>query len=102
MVAGRNRLDTEFMQQFPEELVSKGGGEAVYGAGFHSAESSFGLAVKVLDGNARALGPMILKLLDDLGVMTAERWEALNWFWKPEIKNVIGRTIGTYNVIVED
>jgi len=102
LVAGKKRLDTQFMEQFPGALVSKGGGEAVYGAALAGVRRPAGIAVKVLDGNARALGPMILRVLEDLGALEDGQKEALAWFWKPELKNVIGKIIGSYQLSVED
>lgn len=102
LVAGRKRFDTEVMTQFPGTLISKGGGEAVLGMGFQDGDQTFGIAVKVLDGNHRAVGPMALKVLDHLGLMDEEKFKNLNWFWHPELKNAASRIYGSYVTEIED
>jgi L-asparaginase II len=101
LVAGRKRLDTELMQQFPGTLISKGGGEGVLGIAINTGEEVYGIGLKVLDGNHRAVGPMVLKVLDQLGLMDSQRFERLNWFWQPELKNAADRVYGTYQTEIE-
>lgn len=98
LVAGRKRWDTEVMQQFPGTLVSKGGGEAVYGAGIKIDDRVYGLAVKVLDGHHRTLGAIVIALLNRIGMIDDAQREALKWFWQPELKNVAGRVTGSYDI----
>jgi L-asparaginase II len=63
MVAGTDRFDTAVMGG--TDLVSKGGAEAVYGAG---SPEGWGLALKISDGGSRALRPAALTVLARRGV----------------------------------
>jgi len=63
MVAGTDRFDTAVMGG--TGLVSKGGAEAVYGAG---SPEGWGLALKISDGGSRALRPAALAILAHRGV----------------------------------
>ena len=63
MVAGTGRFDTAVMRG--TGLVSKGGAEAVFGAG---SPEGWGLALKISDGGSRALRPATLTALARRGV----------------------------------
>ncbi len=65
LVGGPGRLDTDLMTAAAGEYVVKIGAEAVYCVGH--LPSGRGLALKVEDGNARAIGPALHDLLTELG-----------------------------------
>lgn len=70
MVAGTDRLCTRLMRGFKtESLVAKAGAEAVYCVGL--PEKGLGLAVKIEDGNSRAMPAVVLAILDKLGYPSA-------------------------------
>jgi len=101
LVAGRKRFDTDLMTQFPDILISKGGGEAILGLGINTGDRVLGIALKVLDGNHRGVGPMALKILDECGLMDDDKFEKLNWFWHPKLKNPAERVYGSYQTEFE-
>lgn len=69
-MSGTGRDDELWMRAVPG-LVSKGGAEGVHLLGLPAGG---GLAVKVDDGNARAVGPVVVAVLRALGV---DAWTAL-------------------------
>jgi len=68
LVSGDARLDFELARSFPNNVVSKAGAEAVIGVGFR--EPALGIAVKVHDGSERALAPLVVAVLHELGLVT--------------------------------
>lgn len=101
LVGGEGRFDTALMESYPEKILSKGGAEAVSAAGFIMPDGQvYGLAVKVLDGNYRAIGQMVLKILEDIGFIKAPLSAKLMKWWQPELKNHARRIIGTTNTLI--
>ena len=103
LIGGNGRFDTLLMESFPGKIMSKGGAEAVSAAGFIMPDGQiYGLAVKVLDGNYRAIGQMVLSLLQDIGFIQGAMPDALNKWWKPELKNHAKHVVGTSCTILKD
>ena len=101
VVGGNGRFDTMLMQSFPGKIMSKGGAEAVSAAGFIMPDGQvYGLAVKVLDGNYRAIGQMVLRMLEDLGFIKEPLPEALDRWWNPQLKNHAKQIVGTMRTII--
>lgn len=92
LVAGTGRLDTDLMKATGGSVVAKIGAEGVYALAI--PEKGLGLAVKVEDGNMRALGPIIVEALTQLGVLSAEQREALAVHDKISIKNNLREVVG--------
>ncbi|MBI6546931.1 MAG: asparaginase [Cyanobacteria bacterium NC_groundwater_1444_Ag_S-0.65um_54_12] len=92
MVAGTDRRDTAIMLATSGRLVSKGGAEGV-SAGCYPAKG-IGWALKISDGNARAVGPALLALLLQFGLLTAAEYERLATWGTPLLKNHAGTVVG--------
>ena len=67
MVSGEKRLDLSIMRSFPRNVVCKIGAESLEGVGF--ADPCLGIAVKVHDGNQRALGAIFVEVMKQLGII---------------------------------
>jgi L-asparaginase II len=65
-VSGPGRLDTELMRAEEGCLIAKIGGEGVHAGGV-TGNASFGWAMKIIDGNRRAIGPTLAAALSALG-----------------------------------
>lgn len=103
LIGGNGRFDTVLMEAYPGRIMSKGGAEAVSAAGFVMPDGkAYGLAVKVLDGNYRAIGQMVLKILEDMGFLEAPLPESLHKWWTPELKNHAKHIVGTSQTIIEE
>jgi L-asparaginase II len=92
MVAGKDRLCTAIMTVLKEDVVSKGGGEAVYCAA--SRERGFGICVKVEDGTPRATGPAVIEAMRQLGVASERHVQELAEFSRPAMRNCRGEVVG--------
>jgi len=86
MVSGEGRFDLALMQSFPGNVVCKVGAESIEGIGFKNEK--IGIAVKIHDGNQRALYPVCIEVLRQLGLTEDPlRFEYLADFYKAEIRN---------------
>ena len=65
LVAGESRLDTRLMRAAPGRVVAKGGAEGVQGVGLLPAAtaSAVGCVIKVEDGSARPIPPVVALFL---------------------------------------
>jgi L-asparaginase II len=64
LVSGRGRLDYDLAQAFGTRAIAKVGAEGLMLMAFR--EPALGLAVKIIDGAGRALGPVLLETLKQL------------------------------------
>lgn len=92
MIGGKGRFDTELLSHFGDRLIGKFGDEGVYCVGL--VGKGIGIALKIEDGHTRAVGPVILETLRQLGVVEVEELESLKHLWKPSIKNHRGEQVG--------
>lgn len=91
LISGPGRLDTELMIAGAGQLVAKIGGEGVHAGGLKGA--NLGWAMKVIDGNRRAIGPALSAALSQAGhPLTAH--EALRTHLAPVVKNNRGEIVG--------
>lgn len=67
LVSGERRLDYDLSLAFPGRALVKGGAEALLLLAF--SEPALGIAIKVGDGAARALGPILVETLKQLGLV---------------------------------
>ena len=97
MVSGERRSDLELMRAGRGDWVAKIGAEGVQGIGLRGA--GIGIAIKIADGNKRALRPVMAAVLDQLGLLDARcRAELARWF-EPVIRNHRGIVTGTHRVV---
>ena len=86
MISGEGRMDYDIARSFPGRLVCKIGAEAVEGIGL--VDPPMGIAVKILDGGERALGPVILEVLKQIGFITGtDGYPYLKRHERPEVRN---------------
>jgi len=83
MVAGSRRFETVLAHTQGEPLISKGGAEAMLCLSF--VERHQGVAMKISDGNPRALLPVAVEFLYKMGVRT--RCPELDEYHRPIIRN---------------
>lgn len=94
MVSGEGRIDYELARTLPGNLICKIGAEAIEGIGL--MKEGIGIAVKVHDGNFRALEPVLVEVLRQLGVLSKrdEDLPYLKKFIRPSVYNVRGIPTG--------
>ena len=100
MIAGQDRFDTDFITAMSGSAVTKVGGEGVRGVGIRTAKGkTYGVALKVLDGNQRCSPIAVLAVLEEMGLLTDDELEKLRPYKKIVLKN--HRTIETGSIKVE-
>src|SRR5206468_145955 len=76
------------MQTAPGDWVAKAGAEGVQGIGIRSR--GLGIAIKIADGNTRALYPVIVAVLEQLGLVDDPAATPLADHLAPRIENFRG------------
>ncbi|MDD4146492.1 MAG: asparaginase [Clostridia bacterium] len=98
MVGGTNRLDTDLLKATGDKFIAKFGAEAVYCVGVPA--KGWGIALKIEDGNERALAPVILSVLEQLGLLTVEEKEKLANYQRRRLENNRGEIIGEIKAVI--
>lgn len=93
MIAGTNGFCTEFLQSTNGKFCGKSGAEAIYCIGVKNHD--LGIVVKMEDGSDRALYPVVLSTLQQLGLLTIEEMHKLNRFTYKKIYNNRGEEVGS-------
>lgn len=95
LVSGTARTDLAWMTAGGGDWVAKIGADAVQAIGVRSA--GLGIAIKIADGNSRALHPAVHATLEQLGLLKgldAERLAAIAPYRQPAIRNARGTVAG--------
>lgn len=97
-VAGsRKRLCTDLMTVCAGRLIAKTGAEGLYSIGVLPCEAyrnGLGIAIKIEDGAERALGPVVVETLAQLGLLTDAEQRCLSDWRIPQIRNHSGGITG--------
>lgn len=92
MVSGDGRSDLALARAGRDDWIPKIGAEGVQAIGVQSR--GLGIAIKVADGNKRALGPVTVAVLDQLGLVDAAARQALAPLGAPVLRNYRGTPTG--------
>jgi L-asparaginase II len=92
MVAGEGRFCTDVLTAGAGAVVTKTGAEGLQCLGF--PETGEGVAVKVLDGSRRAVGPSVIAWMRESGRLSDSALAALERWAQPSIKNHRGLVVG--------
>lgn len=92
LVSGTGRNDLAFMQTVPGDWVAKIGADGVQVIGVRSA--GLGIAIKVADGNMRALYTAAVAVLQQLGLVAVPEASPLAPWVRPRLKNFMGLHTG--------
>ena len=97
MVAGTNRLCTDLMRAFGDRLFSKSGAASFYGIGIK--DKGIGVALKLEDGCSEFVPLVVLRILEEIGVITsAEAEENMQKYLDLNIYNHAGTVVGKKEV----
>lgn len=95
LVSGHGALDDTLMRAGEGTIVSKGGAEGYQGLGIRTPDGrSVGLALKIADGSPRAKGPVIVAVLEALGLVEPAVLERLEPLRRPPILNHRQQVVG--------
>ncbi|MBD3258755.1 asparaginase [candidate division GN15 bacterium] len=98
LVAGTGRFDYDLMRSMPGRVVSKLGAESIRGLAFN--DPPLGICVKVRDGGMRALGPVCVHVLRQLGLIEDfANYPHLQRYVEPAVRNA--RNIVTGRIVVD-
>ena len=92
LVSSTTRIDYELTRAFAGRVVCKGGAESLIAIGF--SDPPLGIAIKVLDGGERALPPICLAVLTELGLVGEAQRTALAHRVRPIVTNFRGIETG--------
>ncbi|MDX1777310.1 MAG: asparaginase, partial [Thermodesulfobacteriota bacterium] len=92
MIAGSERICTDIMQVLGKKVFAKTGAEGGYAMSL--MEQGWGVGIKIEDGSNRALNPVIIETLKQLGVLTREDEARLEAYHHPLIVNHRKETVG--------
>lgn len=85
LVSGTGRLDLALAEATQGQLIAKVGAEAVYCIAV--PERGWGVAMKIMDGAGRALGPLVCDIIDQLDLLDRNAQKTLSEFAHPEYRN---------------
>jgi L-asparaginase II len=97
LVAGSERSDLVLMQIGAGDWVCKAGAEAVQAIGIRSR--GLGIAIKLADGNARAMTWVVVEILRQLGIGDGHQRLQLQELVERPIRNVRGDAVGSYRPV---
>lgn len=92
MVAGTDEFCTELMKAAKGKLIGKIGSEAVYCLGIK--EGNLGICIKIVDGNERAIYPVVIHVLRKLGILNSLELDSLNHWYRQILKNNLNDETG--------
>ena len=99
LVSGERRNDLALMQAGQGDWASKVGAEGVQGMAVRSRR--LGIAIKIADGNARALFPVTVSVLQQLGLLADPMATPLRPYFEPAQHNLRGLVTGKIQPVVE-
>lgn len=99
MLAGTGGFCTEFLKATNGRFCGKVGAEAVYCIGVK--DKNIGIAVKIEDGNPRALYPAVMSVLKQLDLLSEEESAALSHFSSINNENALGNCVGKIAPVFE-
>lgn len=92
MVSGDQEFCGELMKGTSAKLIGKVGAEAVYCIGIK--KKNIGICIKILDGNERAVYPVVIHTLIQMGILNKEEQEMLQDWHIQKIKNNLDQNVG--------
>lgn len=93
MIAGDERICTDIMRVLGKKVFAKTGAEGGYTMSL--MEQGWGVAIKIEDGNNRAMEPVIIETLQQLEIVTRKEEDKLHTYHYPVIKNHRKEVVGS-------
>lgn len=92
-VSGTGMFHAQLLHATGGALVAKGGAEGCYGIGVRGR--GLGIAVKMEDGDARAVPPVLYAILSQLDVLSPAAADSLAEWREPIVRNTRGDVVGS-------
>ncbi len=97
--SGENRIDADLVQAAKGGLLAKDGAEGLIAVTI--PERGLGIALKVSDGNQRAIMPTLIHLLKSLDVLSPDAEAELTAKYPPWLVNVAGQPSAQIDVMLD-
>ena len=102
LVGGTKNFDSSFIQALHGRGITKVGGESIRGIAIKTDEHGpVGIAIKVLDGNLRALPIATMKLLNHLRLLKNEEKDELSCYETKILKNHNNLEVGKIEAYID-
>ena len=102
LVGGTNRFDSLFIKALAGRGITKNGGESVRGISIKKQDGgTVGIALKILDGNFRAMPIATMKLLEHLQLLSDDELKKLDKFRMKILKNHNQQDIGRIEAVID-
>ena len=102
LVGGTDNFDSSFIQALDGRGITKVGGESVRGISIKTKKHGpIGIAIKVLDGNFRALPIATMKLLEHLEILEKEEQKQLSRYSTKILKNHNNLNVGKIEAYID-
>ena len=99
MISGDGEFDTELMRGCESKVIGKVGDDGLYCVSV--PEKNMGICTKIEDGSERAVYPVIISLLQQLGVLNNTEIENLKAWAAPTVKDHKGVVIGDMLPVID-
>jgi L-asparaginase II len=93
LVSGTQRSDLALAQTGGGDWIAKSGADGVQAIGVRSR--GLGIAVRIADGNARALHTVTAEVLHQIGLLPRPAESALARYFRPSLTNYRGQMVGS-------
>ena len=102
LIGGSDHFDSIFTKVLCGRGLTKVGAESVRGISIKTKNNqSIGIAIKILDGNFRALQVTTMKLLEHLDLLTQDELNKLDRFKLEILKNHNGQKVGRIEAYID-
>lgn len=99
MVIGDGEFCTELMKGCGSKVIGKVGDDGVYCVSI--PEKNMGICLKIADGNERAVYPVIIHILKQLGVLNKTEIENLKGWTYPAVNDYKGAVVGNILPVID-
>ena len=102
MIGGTGHFDTSFIKCLNGRGVTKVGGESIRGIALKTKNhGAIGIAIKILDGNFRAMPVAVMQLLEHLELLDRDELKGLDSFRTKILKNHNNIEIGRIEAYID-
>jgi len=99
MVGGEERFDSDLMRLATGAVVAKGGAEGFQALGI--IPQQLGVAIKITDGNPRAIPPVSLRVLEHFRALDPPQLQRLAEYGEPKIVNLQNEPVGRITAVFD-
>ena len=102
IVGGTGHFDTSFIQALDGRGITKVGGESVRGIALKTKDHGpLGIAIKILDGNLRAMPVAVMALIEHLELLGQDELKKLDKFRTNILTNHNGNEVGCIEAYID-